>query len=96
MASRLQRLTGAEARVTSLGQVQRGGRPMPFNRLLCMRLGTKAGELVAEHHYNNMVALKETECVPLPLKKGLASSGLSLLTTHGSRPSDAVETCMGD
>ena len=69
LARHLQRLTGVEARVTSLGHVQRGGPPTPFDRLLCTRFGTKAGELLAEGRYNIMVGLKGTECVPVPLKK---------------------------
>jgi 6-phosphofructokinase 1 len=69
IARRLQQLTGIEARVTSLGHVQRGGAPTPTDRLLCTRLGTKAAELLAEGTYNVMVAVQGGLCTPVPLEK---------------------------
>ncbi len=69
LARHLQQLTGMEARVTFLGHVQRGGAPSPTDRLLCTRLGTKAGELIAEGIYNVMVAVKGEQCVAVPLEK---------------------------
>lgn len=66
-ARELQELTGIEARTTSLGHVQRGGTPTPTDRLLCTRLGTTAGELLASRHFNVMVGVKGDACVPVPL-----------------------------
>lgn len=68
LARKLQQVTGIEARVTSLGHVQRGGAPTPTDRLLCTRLGTKAAELLAKGEYNVMVAIHEGECTAVPLK----------------------------
>ena len=48
LARNLQRLTNTEARVTSLGHVQRGGVPSAADRLLTTQLGAKAAELLAE------------------------------------------------
>ncbi len=48
LARHLQRLTDTEARVTSLGHVQRGGVPSAADRLLTTRLGVRAVELLAE------------------------------------------------
>lgn len=67
IARRLQQMTGVEARVTSLGHVQRGGEPTAFDRLLATRLGTKAGKLLAEGVYDVMVAVQGAETVPVPL-----------------------------
>jgi 6-phosphofructokinase 1 len=69
LARQLQQLTGVEARVTSLGHVQRGGEPTPFDRLLATRLGTAAGALLAKGVLNVMVALRADKCVPVPLAK---------------------------
>jgi len=69
IARRLQQMTGTEARVTSLGHVQRGGAPTPNDRLLATRLGTKAGELLAEGVYDVMVGIEGTETVPIALEK---------------------------
>ncbi len=67
IARRLQQMTGVEARVTSLGHVQRGGEPTAYDRLLATRLGTKAGKLLAEGVYDVMVAVQGSETVPVPL-----------------------------
>lgn len=67
IARRLQQMTGTEARVTSLGHVQRGGEPTAADRLLATRLGTKAGQLLAEGIYDVMVAVHGSETVPVPL-----------------------------
>lgn len=96
LARQLQQLTGVEARVTSLGHVQRGGSPTAFDRLLCTRLGTKAGELLAEGRYNIMVGLKANECVPVPLKK-VAGIKRTVPPNHPwITTARLVETCMGD
>lgn len=96
LARRLQQLTGVEARVTSLGHVQRGGPPSAFDRLLCTRLGTKAGELLAHHRYNVMVGIKGNECVPIPLAKAASSKRLVPIDHPWIRTARLVETCMGD
>ena len=89
-------MTGVEARVTSLGHVQRGGQPSPQDRLLATRLGTKAGKLLAEGVYDVMVAMQGTETVPVPLKdvagvKKVVPPGHAWLET-----ARLVDTCLGD
>ena len=69
IARRLQQMTGTEARVTSLGHVQRGGQPTAADRLLATRLGTKAGQLLADGIYDVMVAIHGTEMVPVALSQ---------------------------
>jgi len=95
IARNLQQLTGVEARVTSLGHVQRGGPPTPFDRLLCTRLGTMAGELLADHHYNIMVGLKGTECVPVPLKRVAGIKRIVPPNHPWIKTARLVETCLG-
>ncbi|MBX3751387.1 MAG: 6-phosphofructokinase [Opitutaceae bacterium] len=96
LARRLQQLTGVEARVTSLGHVQRGGPPTAFDRLLCTRLGTKAGELLAQHKYNVMVGIKGNQCVPIPLAKAAGSKRIVPTDHPWIATARLVETCMGD
>jgi 6-phosphofructokinase 1 len=96
LARQLQQLTGVEARVTSLGHVQRGGVPTAFDRLLCTRLGTKAGELLAQQRYNIMVGLRGNECVPVPLKK-VAGIKRTVPPNHAwVTTARLVDTCLGD
>ena len=96
LARRLQQLTGGEARVTSLGHVQRGGSPTPFDRLLCTRFGTKAGELLAEKRYNIMVGLKGNVCVPVPLKKVAGIKRTVPVNHPWITTARLVDTCLGD
>ena len=96
LARALQRLTGTEARVTTLGHVQRGGTPSASDRLLCTRLGTTAAQLLAEGRYGTMVAVKGDEIVPIPLED--VAGRLKLVPPdHASvRSAKLVGTCMGD
>ncbi len=68
LARHLQELTGVEARVTSLGHVQRGGIPSAFDRALCTQLGAKAADLLAKGKYGVMVAYHNGSCIPVPLE----------------------------
>jgi 6-phosphofructokinase 1 len=96
LARVLQRLTGTEARVTTLGHVQRGGSPSASDRLLCTRLGTTAAELLAAGHYNVMVAVQGDACVPVPIKD--IAGRLKLVPTDSPVIQSArlVGTCLGD
>jgi 6-phosphofructokinase 1 len=96
IARQLQQMTGTEARVTSLGHVQRGGGPSSTDRLLCTRLGVKATELLAEGHFNVMVAVRGEECVPVPLRK-VVGKRKTVPTDHAwIRVARQVETCLGE
>jgi 6-phosphofructokinase 1 len=100
MASRLtrqiQQLTGLEARVTSLGHVQRGGTPSAADRLLCTRLGTKAGQLLAAGTYNVMVAVRGEHCIPVPLAKVAGITKTIPLSHPWIETARLVGTCLGD
>jgi 6-phosphofructokinase 1 len=69
LARKLEKRTRLESRVTSLGHLQRGGTPTPNDRMLATQLGTACATLIEEEHYNVMVALRDGEAVPVPLKK---------------------------
>jgi len=69
LARELSQLTRTEARVTSLGHVQRGGIPSAADRLLTTRLGVATAELLAQGTYNVMVAIQGDRCVPVPLEQ---------------------------
>jgi 6-phosphofructokinase 1 len=96
LARQLQHMTGTEARVTSLGHVQRGGIPTPTDRLLCTRLGVTAARFLAEGTFNVMVAVRGNDCVPVPLEEVAGR----INTVPEDHPWIAVArevgTCMGD
>ena len=99
MASRIarevQQLTGVEARVTSLGHVQRGGGPSATDRLLCTRLGTAATEMILDGQTDCMVAIHGTEIVPVPLKETAGRTKTVPPEHEWIRTARLVETCMG-
>jgi len=63
----LENHTGFEARVTTLGHLQRGGTPTATDRVLATRYGIKAAELVAEGQFGRMAALRGDEMTSVPL-----------------------------
>lgn len=95
IARRIQQITGTEARVTSLGHVQRGGSPSPRDRLICSLLGTKAGELLAEGTYNVMVAVKGESCEPVPLEQVAGNRKLIPAGHPWLKTAELVGTCLG-
>lgn len=96
IARKLQQLTGTEARVTSLGHVQRGGQPTSYDRLLSTRLGTRAGTLLAEGVYDVMVAIQGGEAVAVPLTSVAGLKKLVPLDHTWLETARLVETCLGD
>jgi 6-phosphofructokinase len=69
LARELQVRSRTEARVTSLGHVQRGGAPSAADRLLATQLGVRAAQLLAEGHYDVMVGARDGKAVPIPLSE---------------------------
>jgi ATP-dependent phosphofructokinase / diphosphate-dependent phosphofructokinase len=57
IAGHIEEITGIETRVTVLGHLQRGGRPVSFDRILSTRFGVKAVELIFKEKFGNMVCL---------------------------------------
>jgi len=72
----IEQRTGFETRVTILGHVQRGGTPVAFDRVLATRFGVAAVQAVAAGRFGNMVALRGTEIVEVPLGQALAEPKL--------------------
>jgi 6-phosphofructokinase 1 len=78
--------TGRETRSLVLGHLQRGGSPSAYDRLLALRFGSAAVELVEADHFGCMVALDPPDVVPVPL--GEAVSRLKHVPVDG----DVVRT----
>jgi phosphofructokinase-like protein len=68
LADQIEQRTGKEARTTVLGHIQRGGTPTAFDRVLATRFGLHAVDAVAEGGWGQMVALRGTDIVRVPLK----------------------------
>ena len=96
LAGQLEARYGMAARVTVLGHIQRGGTPLASDRVLCTRFGVKAAELVAAGVSGQMVALRGTDLVSVPLMK--VAGKLRLVPTDHPliAAARAVGTCFGD
>jgi len=96
LAREIQQLSGIDVRVTSLGHIQRGGIPSATDRLLCTRLGTKAGQLLADGVYNVMVAVRGQDCVSVPLEKVAGITRIVPEDHPWVQTARLVDTCTGD
>jgi 6-phosphofructokinase 1 len=68
LAEEIERRTGFESRVTTLGHIQRGGTPTAFDRVLATRFGVAAVAAVHDCEFATMVALQAGEIVRVPLE----------------------------
>ena len=68
------RRTGFEARVTTLGHVQRGGTPTAFDRVLATRFGVAAVAAVHDGAFGMMVALAAGAIIRIPIAAAVAEA----------------------
>jgi 6-phosphofructokinase 1 len=67
LANEIEKRTGAEARTSILGHIQRGGTPTAFDRVLATRFGLHAITAAHEGDWGKMVALHGTAIKRVPL-----------------------------
>jgi len=67
----IEKYTGFEARKVILGHLQRGGAPSAFDRVLGIRYGVRAAQLVLEGDFGKMVALKGNKIEAVDIEDGV-------------------------
>lgn len=67
LAEEIERIAGIETRVTVLGHLQRGGSPIPYDRILATRYGVAAVDAFARGDFGTMVSLKGLDIITVPL-----------------------------
>ena len=67
LAEQIMQRTGADVRVTVPGHTQRGGSPVPYDRVLSTRLGARAAQLIIQEEYGYMVGIINGETCKVPL-----------------------------
>ena len=72
VAEAINKRTGWETRAAVVGHVHRGGSPTLFDRVLGMRVGVKAAELVQDKQFGKMVVLRGTEVVGVSIEQAVA------------------------
>jgi 6-phosphofructokinase 1 len=96
LAHRLMAATGAEARATVLGHVQRGAQPTAEDRLLAAALGVGAVDLLAAGKADRMVGWWNRTVIDVPLEKVVGRSRTVDPDGALTRTARAVGICLGD
>ncbi len=96
VGKRITQETGLETRVTVLGHLQRGGSPTPYDRILAMRFGSIALQLVSEGKFGYMASLRGTEVVSVPVKEAISKLRTVPLDSQLVFTARAVDACLGD
>ena len=76
----IEKKTGLETRVSTLGYIQRGGTPVSYDRSLATAFGVKAIELIREKKCGEMTALKGNKITSVPLEK--VADGIKAMNLH--------------
>ncbi|MCM1321581.1 MAG: 6-phosphofructokinase [Bacteroides sp.] len=96
IAHELEEATGLESRVTVLGYLQRGGIPVPYDRMLATQFGVAAAEMLAHNDFGMMAAIKNGKIRSVPLDE-IAGKVKRVPQDHSLfSTARAVGTCFGD
>jgi ATP-dependent phosphofructokinase / diphosphate-dependent phosphofructokinase len=74
LAREIEKRVGFETRSVVLGHIQRGGSPTAFDRVLATRYGIGAIDMVHKGDFGNMVALRGTEIVSIPVTEAIGKT----------------------
>jgi len=96
IADDIEKRTGLEARVTVLGHLQRGGSPIAYDRILSIKYGSKAVDLINEGNFGIMVALHGNALGTVPISRVVGK--LKLVNPHGElvKIAKSVGVAFGD
>lgn len=72
LTKKVQETTGIQARLTTLGHLQRGGNPSAFDRVLACRLGARAVDLLIEGKSSRVVGLRNNKVVDDDIDEALS------------------------
>jgi 6-phosphofructokinase 1 len=96
VAEEIQRRTGKETRSLVLGHLQRGGSPNPYDRLLSLRFGTAAVNLVRDGAFGCMVALDPPNVLAVPLSQAISRIKTVPLDSDVISTARSLGICLGD
>ncbi len=96
VAAAIEELTGLETRSLVLGHLQRGGQPIAFDRVLSLRFGVAAVDLVAQGRFGTMVALDATGIQAVPLAEAVVRTKTVPLDGQEIGVARRLGVCFGD
>lgn len=98
LAADLEKRIGSdhEVRTVILGHVQRGGDTCPYDRVLSIRYGIKALELIQNEEYGNMVCIKGGQISKVSLEKVIGSNKQVDPNGELVKAAKSIGICFGD
>jgi ATP-dependent phosphofructokinase / diphosphate-dependent phosphofructokinase len=96
LARQIEATTGREARSVVLGHLQRGGSPVPFDRLLAQRLGCAAVRYLAESDQSGMVAQVSGKVMLIPFDQVVGGTRSVELDSDILQTGRDIGICFGD
>lgn len=96
LALQIEERTGHETRSLVLGHLQRGGEPTAYDRLLALRFGCAAVELVKQGEFGSMVALDPPDVLAVPIAKAIAQLKMVPLGGDTVRTARSLGISFGD
>lgn len=95
IAKKLEDMTGIEARVTVLGHLQRGGRPLPEDRLLASRLAYHAVDLFLQGKTGMMAAVQKGSITQVSMETPHGKQRFVTMDDQVFRMERSIGTCFG-
>jgi ATP-dependent phosphofructokinase / diphosphate-dependent phosphofructokinase len=92
----IERMTGKETRSCTLGHLQRGGSPTALDRILGVRFGVKATELIADGDFGKMVSYQQYSVGAVPIADAVMKLRLVTKDSEIIAAARGVGTCFGD
>jgi len=96
VATEINRRTGRETRSLVLGHLQRGGSPNAYDRLLSLRFGAAAVNLIRDGSHGCMVALDPPNVLAVPLGQAISKIKTVPLDSDIVSTARALGICLGD
>ncbi|MCS7184975.1 MAG: ATP-dependent 6-phosphofructokinase [bacterium] len=76
IAEIIEKETGIETRYAVIGHIQRGGSPTLFDKMLALRAGVHAVDLIHNKKFGRMVAIRGDKMIDIPLEEAVGKNKL--------------------
>ncbi|WP_395734796.1 6-phosphofructokinase [Prosthecobacter sp.] len=96
VARQIEKDTGKETRSCTLGHLQRGGAPTALDRILGVRFGAKAVDLIAQGSFGRMVSYQQYQVGDVPIEEAVHQLRLVSKDSEIVRASRAIGISFGD
>lgn len=96
LAGQITQRTGRETRALVLGHLQRGGEPTAYDKILALRFGAAAVDMVEQKKFGCMVALDPPRVKAVPLAEAIEKLNLVPVDSDVVRTARALGISFGD